>query len=261
MEQLSVLNFGDWAGYLFLITLRVLSTFMSSPIFGRNVPSVAKIVLSILIAYMLFSVMGISSPLEFNGVLDYALACLKEIILGALFSLVMFMSFTCVYLAGHSIDVHMGFGFSMLYDSQINNQANITSTFLNVILVILFFAADAHHTMFRLLAQTFTQIPPGTVVLGTEFVNVVIQVFINSFIVALQIAMPILAVSMIIQVLLGVIMKSVPQINYFIIGFPAKIFLGFVVLMIMIPIFAAYSSTLFDNMFTAVQQVFEVIGK
>lgn len=259
MQQLSVLNFGDWAGYILLITLRILAVFSVSPIFKRA-PSIAKIVLSICTAYILFGIMDISEPLEYRGVLEYALACLKELCLGATFSMIMYMCMSCVYLAGHMVDLNLGFGFSQLYDPVTNNQANITSILLNAAIILMFFTTDAHHMMFMLLKETFVEIPPGAAAFDSDFVVTLTEVFVQSFTIGMQISLPIVAVTLVIEVLLGVVMKSIPQLNFFIVGFPIKIIVGFMILYIIMPIFANYSGTVFEFMFTAIQRVFDQIG-
>lgn len=253
---MSVLDFGDWAGYMLFITLRVLSTFMASNLYGRNVPNVAKIVLSVLISYLIFGVMDISEPLEFAGVFDFAVACIKEIILGASIGILIQTAFGTVYIAGQQIDTHLGFGFSQIYDAVTGVQANITSQLFNIVLTLLFFITNAHHTLFKLIGQTFTQMPPGKVVFSTDMVNVVLEAFVNSFVMGLQISMPILAVSLMLQILLGVVMKSMPQMNFFVIGFPIKIIVGFIVFMLMMPFFVNMSETIFTVGFTAIQDFF-----
>lgn len=256
----SILNFGDWAGYMLLITLRVLSTYMANPVFGKNVPAIAKIVLAVMISYLTISTLGIGEPLEYGTVIEFAAACLKEILLGITFGMIMNIMMSCVYLAGNVIDTQLGFGFSQMYDPITNINANLSSKFLNTVITLLFFATDSHHIMIKLIKETFTTVPPGSLVLDMSFVSIIVRVFVVSVNLGLRISMPILAVSFMTEVLLGVVMKSVPQINFFIIGFPIKIVVGLAVLFVMVPIFSDFSDAIFRDMFTAIQEVFEAIG-
>lgn len=245
---------------MLLIALRVLSTYMANPVFGKNVPSIAKIVLAVMISYLTVSTLDITNPLEYATVIEFAAACLKEILLGLTFGVIMNTMMSCVYLAGNIIDTHLGFGFSQIYDPLTNVNANVTSKFLNTILTVLFFATDSHHVMIKLIKETFAAVPPGTVTLDVSFVSVVVRVFVTSVNLGLRLSMPILAVSFMTEILLGVVMKSVPQLNFFVIGFPVKIVVGFAVLFVMAPIFGDFSDIVFNDMFTAIQEIFEMIG-
>lgn len=256
----SILNFSDWAGYILLIAVRVLSIFALNPIFGKIVPSVAKIVLGIMISYCVISTLNIQEPLVFDTTIEYVFACLKEAVLGITFSMIMYMMFASVYVAGNIIDIQLGFGFAQLYDANTGLQSNISSNILNIILIIMFFVSDAHHIMIRMLCETFERVPPGMVTLNASFVYLIIEVFVTSILLGLQIAIPIMAVSLIIEILLGVVIKSVPQMNFFIIGFPVKIIVGLAVLMLLFPMFVDLSEVIFRDMFLAVQKVFEEIG-
>jgi len=256
----SILNFSDWAGYMLLIAVRVLSIFVINPVFGKVVPAIAKIVLGILISYMVINTLNIQEPLVYETTIEYVFACLKEVLLGVTFSMIMYMMFASVYTAGSFIDIQLGFGFAQLYDANTGMNSNLSSNILNIMLVILFFVSDAHHAMIKLLCETFETVPPGTVALDTNFVQLIIEVFLASIMIGLRIAMPVLAVALIIEVLLGVVIKSIPQMNFFIIGFPIKIVVGLVVIFVLMPMFADLSDSIFSEMFNAIQKVFEEIG-
>lgn len=258
--EASVLNFSDWAGYMFLISLRVLSTYIANPVFGKNMPKIAKIVLGIMISYFIISVIPITEPLVFGSVLEYAVACIKEIFLGVIFGMIMSIMTSCVYLSGHIIDSQLGFGFAKHYDPIMNSNADLSSSILNTLLVILFFVSNAHHIMIRMIKITFELVPPGNVTINANFVYIVIQTFLSSINIGLKIAMPIIAVSFVTEILLGVVIKSIPKMSFFIIGFPIKIIIGLSIMFIMLPTFSNISDTIFENMFTAIQSVFEEIG-
>lgn len=62
------------------------------------------------------------------------------------------------------------------------------------------------------------------------------------------------------EIAMGVLIRSVPQINMFVIGIPVKLFVGLVVFAALVPFFANFSKTIFSQMFTAVENIFNTFG-
>jgi len=91
-------------------------------------------------------------------------------------------------------------------------------------------------------------------------VKVIIQVFILTFNLTLRIAMPVLVAALLVDVLLGIVMKSIPQMNFFIVGFPVKILMGILILFAFIPVFVSASDNIFGSMFASIQKIFEEMG-
>jgi flagellar biosynthetic protein FliR len=168
--------------------------------------------------------------------------------------------FNLVYSAGQIIDMQIGFGIVSVYDIQINTQVPVTGNILNVILLIVFFCVDGHLKLISILYFTFTKIPVGHVLLTMNFVSVMLEAFSLTCVLAVMVAMPILAAGIILEISMGVLIRSVPQMNMFVIGVPVKIVVGLLVLFISIPVFVGFSSTIFTEMFQAIEKVFGLFG-
>lgn len=258
--EIGAANILDWILYFLLILLRILATFALSPVFGRAMPSIAKIVLSLAVSYIVLCMVPPEAPAEYAFFIEFVVAAMKEIILGLIFGFMINMFMSAVYISGQIIDLQMGFSFAQVYNPITGNQSPISGTLLNILIVILFFTNDMHLRLFQMLHYTFTILPPGRVVFNTDIVKLAVSAFIFVFEMGFQIALPILIASLITEVLLGVIMKSVPNVNFFAIGFPVKIIMGFLIFMSLIPVISSVSVNLFDEMFTAIQKIFEELG-
>jgi len=254
-------NVLDWILYLLLIFIRVLSTFALSPIFGRGMPAIAKIILSLCISYIVLIVIPPSQPVAYDHFIEFAMDLIKEGILGLIFSYVILMFTYAVHTAGQIIDLQLGFSFAQVYNPVTGAQNALTGTFLNILLILLFFVTDSHLLLFRILYDTFTVVPPGQVVFNTDIVKLMVTGFLMAFTIGVKIAMPVLVVSLITEVLLGVVMRAVPNVNFFVIGFPVKIFIGFFIMIAAIPVMARMSDTIFENMFMLIQKLFEEMGR
>lgn len=250
----------DWILYFFLIFLRIIATFALSPVFGRGMPSIAKIVLSLAVSYIVLYTVPPPEPVAFEFFIEFAAAAMKEVILGLIFGFIINMFMSTVYISGQIIDLQMGFSFAQVYNPITGNQSPISGTLLNILVIILFFANDLHLQLFQLLYNTFTILPPARVVFTVDIVKIAVSAFIFVFEMGFQISLPILIASLVTEVLLGVIMKAIPNVNFFAIGFPVKILMGFIIFMALIPVISAVSVNLFGDMFTAIQKIFEELG-
>lgn len=249
--------FSNW-DYLLLLFLRVSGLIFSSPIFGRkNIPVMAKIGYCVCIAYVLFKSVQVTQQLDYNGdVFLFVLLCLKELLFGLALGFVLNAFFTLVFTAGQMIDMQMGFGLVNVFDPQSNLSIPMVGNFLNIIMLLVFFAVDGHHRLIQILYTTVVCIPVGSVVFSPKIALVAVQLFIETFILAFSVALPVIAAGLLGEALLGVVIRSVPQINPFAVGLPLKVITGFVVLLAMIPVYVNFLPQIFDKMYAGVDNIF-----
>ncbi len=251
----------DWLSnwdYLLLLFLRVSALIFSSPIFGRkNVPVMAKIGYCVCIAYLFFKSIQVAQPLDYNdNLLIFVLLCVKELLFGLAMGFVLNAFFTLVFTAGQMIDMQMGFGLVNVFDPQSNLSIPMVGNFLNIIMLLVFFAVDGHHRLIQILYMTVVRIPVGSVVFSPNIALVAVELFVQTFLLAFSIALPVIAAGLLGEALLGVIIRSVPQINPFAVGLPLKVITGFVVLLAMLPVYVNFLPQVFDKMYLGLDNMF-----
>ena len=107
---------------------------------------------------------------------------------------------------------------------------------LNLLMSLLFFTANGHHTLIRIMVASGGIVPFGAVVLGEELYMALIEVFIDCTILGIKLCMPILAAELLGQVGMGILMKVIPQINVFAINIELKVIIGLsLTLLLMVP--------------------------
>lgn len=239
-----------------LMFIRVSALIISSPIFGRRmVPNILKIGLCLFITYIVFSAYNPKTPPEYGGVAEFAVMCIKELLFGLVIGYVTTLFFSLVNTAGAVMDMQMGFGMVNVFDVQSNISVPVTGNLFNIILLITFFGVNGHLKLIHMLTSTFTQIPVGAVTLNPALGLVALDVFILAFVLAMNVAMPLIAAGLLGEIALGFIVRAVPQMNVFVVGIPLKIILGFMVLMLIIPIFVNFTGVIFDNMFESINKM------
>ena len=163
--------------------------------------------------------------------------------------------FSIVQTSGQVMDMQMGFGMVNVFDVQNNINIPITGNLLTIVLLISFFSVNGHLQLIYIVNATFTAIPVGEVVLNPLIGITALEVFVLSFLLAIKVAMPMIAAGLLGEVMMGVVVRAIPQMNIFVVGIPLKIILGFLMLLLILPVYVCFTNTIFDQMFTAMDRM------
>lgn len=247
--------------YFILLFLRITALIVTSPVFGRKaIPNTAKIGLCLVITYVVFSASGDAGQITYNGLADYAFLCLKEILFGLILGFMTTLFFSIAQTAGSAIDTQIGFGMASVYDAQSKISVPVTGNLLNIVLIISFFAVNGHLKLIGIITQTFDRMPVGHVRLNLAMAQTALEVFVLSFTLALNVAMPVIVAGLLGELVLGVLIRMVPQMNMFVVGIPLKIILGLLVMLMAVPIYVSFTNVVFDRMFSAIQEMFAAMA-
>lgn len=252
----------DWnALTLFLmISGRMSGLVAFNPLFGRRgIPAVVKAGLILLLSVSVFGMTPARLELP-STLLGLAFTFLMEVFLGYVLGLVVNFFFYIPLLAGSVIDMQMGLSMASTYDPATGIQVTATSSVLNVMMSLLFFVANGHHTLLRIFVNSGLVVPYGAVRLGEHFYAAMIQIFLNCTLLGVKLAMPILAAEMMGQVGMGILMKAIPQINVFVINIDVKVLVGLAMVIILMTPFSEYLMKAETEMLLAVQQMLPLMS-
>lgn len=212
----------------FWIFVRVGALFFLLPFFGaRNIPALWKAGLSLITALILFPV--VPPPPAFpRTVLEVLMGISSEILLGFVLAIGVKMLFSAVELGGQFMGFQMGFNMASAMDPETGGQSTVISQFLYLFTILIFFSVNGHHMFIRALAGSFYKVPPDSFRLTAPVVGALVRVSSDMFVIALKMAAPIMIALFLSNLCLGVIARTVPQVNVLMIGFPVNIFLGMI---------------------------------
>ncbi|MCL5056901.1 MAG: flagellar biosynthetic protein FliR, partial [Actinobacteria bacterium] len=142
----------------------------------------------------------------------------------------------------------IGFMMTNFFDPSVGGQITLTAKFLYLTGIILFFVLDGHHMLLLGLAKSFEIVPVNMAILSGSSAEIIIKAFARMITLAVQLSAPFIAVILIIDVCLGILGRTAPQMNIFMMGFPLKIIGGILVLAIMAPIMGTVFQSLFRMM-------------
>jgi flagellar biosynthetic protein FliR len=256
MPVANVDYFLSWLVHLLLITTRMSALFVSTPLLARqSIPAMAKIGLSLLMAGIVINFAPPPEVYPYNNLYSLAFAVICELSVGLVVGFITMMFFNIVYTAAHIIDMQIGLTMATIFDASMGGQVAVTSGLLNTVLIVVFVTSGAFTRLIAMMAQSFIIIPVGQGILRPEAAELAAEVFYKCFGMAVQVAMPLLASALILEVALGVIVRTAPQMNVFVVGIPLKVLLGLTVLALTIPVFTRVSDTIFGDMFIYIDRM------
>ncbi|MFK7695822.1 flagellar biosynthetic protein FliR [Paenibacillus sp. HJGM_3] len=248
-----------------LIFCRITAFFVVAPVFStRGVPPTFKIGLSLFLTFLILMAAG--GVKEQAVVIDAAfiIAILKEILVGLLLGFMAYIFFNAVQIAGSFIDIQMGLGIANVIDPMSGIQSPIMGNFKFFIAVLLFLAMNGHHFLIDAIVRSYEWVPLDnnvfTRIATGEPSDFLIQAFVSMFGLALQMAAPLVVSLFLTDVGLGILSKTAPQFNIFVVGVPIKIIVGFLLLIVVIPGMLYLFQDLFRSMFESMEQMSKLLG-
>lgn len=250
----------DWDQLtLFLYVLARMSGFvLFSPILGRRgIPGIVRAGMIMVLSFTVtsFTTQAVQLP---SHLIALGVTLFLELCLGYLLGFVMQLFFYIPQLAGEAIDSQMGFTMGKIYDAGTQTSMSVTSTLLNLFMFLLFFAANGHHTLMRILITSGDVVPYGLVHLGSNIPSALVALFISCTVLAVKLCLPILAAELMGQLGMGILMKAIPQINVFAINIELKVLIGLVMLMLLITPFSQFLLEAENQMLNAMQELLKL---
>ncbi|AKL95465.1 flagellar biosynthetic protein FliR [Clostridium aceticum] len=248
---------------LILILIRVTGIFVIAPVFGRNnLPMMMKIGISLLIAFILLPILATTSSLHHNNFVELAISTANEFLIGVIIGFIGFLYFSTLYLAGTIIDTQMGFSMVNVLDPQTNTQIPIMGNYYNILFTLLFLLFDGHHYLIRALVYSYDMLPVGvTFTVGEEGLYALTSIMTEVFMLAFRFSAPVLAMIFLANVLLGILARTMPQMNVFIVGMPLKVMVGLLTVLITLQFVVPFSEKLFDSMFYSLRAFIDIISR
>lgn len=212
-----------------LLFFRFAALFIATPIFShQNIPITVKAAMAFFFTVVFYASLP---PLEISiDVPTIVLAILSELMFGLSIGIVLLLAYNVITFAGGQISFMMGFSMASAIDPQTGVSMPIISQFLSLMALMVLMAMDIHHWMLLFIDNSLSTLPLGGFLMTEDLFNYIIHAASNMFLVGFMIAFPIIALSWLADVIFGMLMKTMPQFNLLVIGFPIKIMVAFGVL-------------------------------
>ncbi|MFC4355253.1 flagellar biosynthetic protein FliR [Chryseomicrobium palamuruense] len=248
--------------YFLLVLVRMSAFFIVAPIFSqRTIPSQFKIGLAGALSLIATSVVPFENEIVLDGY--YTVLIFKEILIGLSFGFLTALILFMVQVAGAFIDFQMGFALANVIDPQTGTQVPIIGQFKYILAILFLLAINGHHFMINGMLHSVRLVPVGVPEWGFaagELSQFMVTVFAAMFAVAFQLALPIVGSLFLVDAALGLLAKTVPQMNIFAVGFPLKIGIGFILLLLLMPSFFFMLQVIVERMVKLMNELMGILG-
>ncbi len=242
------------ASYLYPFA-RISAIVVVAPIIGtRIVPARVKVGLALALTIIIVPLLPpahIVEPFSLLGILTV----MTQVLIGVMMGFMLRMVFTAVESGGQVIGMTMGLGFAQMNDPANGVVVPVISQFYVVLATLLFLVLNGHLILIEVLVDSFRSIPIDIMDVGTaglwELVSWAAWIFKG----AVLIALPTVTALLLVNISFGVMMRAAPQLNVFSVGFPVTLMLGFVFILVSLPVFIPQFTNLLENAFFSIGRI------
>lgn len=244
-----------------LILVRVTSFFVMMPLFSyRTIPTMHKLGFGFFLSWLMFY--AITPPvMEING--TFFLLVIKEALVGLLIGFTAYLILSAIQIAGGLIDFQMGFAIANVIDPQTGAQSPLMGQYLYTFGLLLLMSFNGHHLLIDGIYNSYHFIPidqPWLPLGSTNVLKYMVQSFSAMFLVAFQMSLPVVGSLFLVDVALGIVARTVPQLNIFVVGMPVKIVVGFIIIIAVMGAILGLVSNLVETALYTMRDMMKLLG-
>lgn len=207
---------------------------MLAPVFGaRGVPMMVRVGLAASLTVIIYPLIHALNPTIPDELLPYLGIVIKEVLLGLVIGFVIYTLTAILQGAGQLIDFQMGFTMGASIDPVYGIQSPMMGNFKMVLATMLLLATNSHHYLIAAMVKSYAYIPINPSSLPVDY-HFYVELIGNIFSLSIQLAMPVFGALLVSDVGVGLLARTVPQLNIFAIIFPVKIAFGLIILFLAI---------------------------
>ena len=243
-----------------LILMRMTGCIVFNPILGRrNMPAIARSGIILVLSVVLFT-NSTEVVLEPASVIEFGILALKELMVGYVLGFTVNLFLYVIIFAGEFIDMQMGLSMAKVFDAASNTSLSISATYYNILFMLLFFVSNGHIAMLDIILKSAEIVPYGSVYMNPGLPSAIIEVFVKCSMFALSFSLPLFAAEMVSEMAVGVLMKTIPQINVFVVNIQIKILIGLAMIVMMYVPMSEYLQKLIIVLFDTLKNMLTMMG-
>ena len=238
--------------YFLLIFVRVSMFISLAPFYGmKGVPNQVKIGLSFFVTVLLFPMTQPHVALPYSTVWGYFVIVIKEALTGLFIGFGVSICTSIVSFAGRIIDMETGLSMANLMDPTTREMSSMTGVIYQYAVTLILMISGMHRYLLQALTETFILIPVNGAVLHTDKLMETMLLFLKDYItIGFRICLPVFAVMLLLNAVLGIMAKVAPQLNMFAVGLQLKVLVGLCVLFVTVGMLPSIADFIYTEMKT-----------
>ncbi len=221
---------------LLLLYFRIVLLFFMLPFLGSPfIPVRVRLLLAFSFAFVVLLNNPSVEPLIFNTFEEFILKALSELSFGFLASLILRFIFEALIVAGELVAVHAGLGFLQMFLPG-QQQMSLMAGFFSIYGTVLFLSVGGAEIMLIALSDSVKNMPPGSFDIFSLNPDLYLRFFYESFSLGVKLSLPVLITALLLNIVLAVVNRFIPQMNVFMVGLPLQVAVGLIVLLLSLPV-------------------------
>jgi flagellar biosynthetic protein FliR len=221
----------NWFILFALVFARVAGLTMTAPIYGtKDVPMQVRVLLAVALALLIVPLGWHGAAVPCGGLVHLLMMLGVEAAIGACLGLGVLVLIHSMTLAGEMIAQASGLGIAEMFDPTIEENVSQFSRLMFLAAVTIFLCIGGHRMVMAGLLDTFQTIPPGSGVFPATLADGFTTLVSMSFSLGVRIAAPVVTSLLLATLVLGLIGRTLPQLNILALGFGLNSMLAFAAL-------------------------------
>ncbi len=230
---------------LLLIFCRITMALQFIPIMiETKLPAPARVGISVVLSITVFSTITFEPIMQHSTTLGFFIVIMKELVIGIILSFGVAMFFQVYSFVGQLWSMQGGLGMSTFFDPASGSQTPLLGRFYYLAFSTIFLVSGGYHWFIQSLVETFQHIPIGHTLSSGALLGVVVNAMAQFWMISFKLASPILAIIFIVDCGLGILARTVPQMNMFVIGLPLKLIILLVMLVFTLSLLPAFNDVI-----------------
>lgn len=220
--------FKDFETFL-LVLIRVSVILFLFPFFNsRVIPVLVKAGIAFLMTFALWPVIEKPDSRISWDLLSLMRLIGAEFVLGLCMGMIVQLFLEAVRIMGQLVGFQAGFAVASMLDPQTGSQASLLANFGYFVAITLFMVLNGHHVLLGALRESFSVVSMGAVNLSQSVYIEILKKGADMFVLALKMGAPAIAALLFTQVVFGLVVKLIPQMNIMIVAFPIQTAVGLI---------------------------------
>ncbi|NJL24578.1 MAG: flagellar biosynthetic protein FliR [Calothrix sp. SM1_5_4] len=222
--------------FFFMVLVRMTAFVVSWPVFGsENVNGRIKVLFALVLTLAVFPTLkfGVAQAEAMRA--DLVLLTLKEAFVGLSLGFLARIFFFAFRVAGELLSQAMGLTSAQVFNPALGGQTTAIEQFYVTLASLFYLGVNGHHYLISGLVSTFEWVPaavPGLNVSQFSGMGHLVQEIVE---LGLKFSAPVVISILVVNLILGVLGKTVPQLNVLVTSFPINIMIGFFLMMVTLP--------------------------
>ena len=243
---------------VFLASLRIGAFLIASPFFGGSSTLLqVRIIMAVLLGIAVANNVPIPDWQSFSA-LTSVQVIITELAIGISSGLILTIWFSAALLAGEKIASSAGLGFAAQIDPDSGGQTPVISKTFSLFLTVIFLSWNGHLVILKAVCESYEYLPIGVMPAFPVLIQGGIAAAGSMFFAAAIIMIPLTAFLLAINLVIGVITRSAPQLNLFSFGFPISMLGIFVLLFLWVDVLGGAMDELSHS---AIENIQIILGK